>query len=563
MQNQIIRASSIRRASIAAAMITAAILGAIAFVPSLDNQFVYDDLASIVQNPLVNQPGPWHRFWREPYWARGISPDKLYRPLTTWSFRANVTLSGQDKPEPRSFHLVNLALHALASAGVALLAWRAANRAWAAWLAGALFATHPLHAEAVVTGYGRSELLAGLFGIWLMARYVRPYREGAGCRAPDSAAEGEARSRPRSEVRSPPSRSPWFHVGNSLLLLLAVMTKEHALMVWPALMLYDGWQYRRMRGAGREALSRWVNNRILPAHLGFILAATTFFLLRFSVFGEHYRMEPTRMRVWENPVGHAILIEHLLIPFRLLWVTLEITVWPRRLCPIWSIPAVSLPRELAPDVVAGMLLLALLVALSVALWRRGSALGALIGGLLILLAMPVQALPMANWLYAERWLYLPSALMAVPVAAGLARIPVAGWALGLAVSGVLLPASWQYGPKFADNRTMNQEVVERQPDNFQGRRNLAIVYCQQGSYREAIDAAREVIERFGPAVSDPYWVLIQSHLALGEGREALEAIETYEWTRRGLPGTSLTEERRRAEALVARKAGASRPAESH
>jgi hypothetical protein len=584
VQNQNRQPFLIGRASITAAMLVAAILGIVAFIPSVDNQFVYDDLPAIVENPLVTQPGPWYRFWREPYWPRGVSIDKLYRPLTTWSFRANVVLSGKDRPDARSFHLANLALHALTGAGVALLAWRVTGRAWAAWLAGILFAVHPLHTEAVVTGYGRSELLAALFGVWLMARYVRPGQVDSGFRVEASAegrgtrdegrekgaegpregtapAEGESGAAAGSASGHRSLRTAWFHVINAVLLLLAVMSKEHSLLVWPGLMLYDGWRYRRMRGADGEVRRQWFNERIAPAHLGFILATTVFFLLRFSVFGEHYRMNPTSMRVWENPVGHATLIEHLLTPFRLLWLTLEIIVWPRRLCPIWSIPAVSLPNGPAPDVVAGMLLLALLVTLSVVMWRRGSALGALLGGLLILLAIPVHALPMANWLYAERWLYLPSTLMAVLVAAALARVPVAGWALGLAAAGVLLPASWQYGPKFANNLIMNQEVIERQPDNFQGRRNLALAYYQQNAYREAIAAAREVVERFGPVVGDPYWVLIQSHLALGEGREAMEAINTYEWIRRDLPGTSLSRERERAEALLTAEASESRPAE--
>src|SRR5690606_17365331 len=107
------------------------------------------------------------------YWPRGVFGDTLYRPLTMWSFRANIVLWGDEEPDPRAFHMVNLALHGLAGAGVALLAWRLTGRGWAAWLAGALFATHPLHAEAVATAYGRSELLAGMLAVWLMARYVR------------------------------------------------------------------------------------------------------------------------------------------------------------------------------------------------------------------------------------------------------------------------------------------------------------------------------------------------------------------------------------------------------
>ncbi len=556
-----------------AALLAAAALAVITFAPAVDNQFVYDDRPIIVDNPLVNGPGPWYRFWLEPYWPRGVYADRLYRPLTIASFRANVVLAGQGEPvagHARAFHIVNVAIHALTSACVALLAWRVTRRPWAALLAGALFATHPLHTEAVVTGYGRSELLAGFFGVLLMARYIRPW-SGHSTRGPSAEAASykdnslaapadDVTSSAQPESRDPRSDAARFHALNALILLLALMSKEHSLFVWPVLILYDIWRFRRMRGPGRPSLRDWLNNVAAPAHAGFILAIATFFFFRFYVFGQFYRLEADRVRVWESPVAHATLVEHLLTPFRLLWLTLKLTVWPPALCPIWSIPALSLPNGLAPDVIAGMVLLVLIATLSAFAWRRGSPSGALLAGLLILLAIPVQALPMAHWLFAERWLYLPSVLMAVLVAAVLARVPVAGWALGLTAAVVLLPASWQYSSKFANNRIMNEEVVRRQPDNFQGRRNLAVALYYQGEYREAIEAAREVAERFKPGVSDPYWVILKSHLALGEGREALEAIDTYEWIRSSLPGPSLTEERQEAEALIARQASASRPA---
>jgi hypothetical protein len=41
----------------------------------------------------------------------------------------------------------------------------------------------------------------------------------------------------------------------------------------------------------------------------------------------------------------------------------------------------------------------------------------------------------------------------------------------------------------------------------------------------------------------------------------MEAINTYEWIRRDLPGTSLSRERERAEALLTAEASESRPAE--
>ena len=513
---------------LAAWLAAAALLGAVTFWPALDNAFVYDDYAFIVDNPVVTQSGPWYRPWREPYWPRHRSADKLYRPLTIWSFRANTVLAGRGAPDPWSFHLVNLVLHGLACAGVAVGAYRLTGQAAAACIAGALFATHPVHAEAVVTAYGRAELLAGLFCAWLLALHLRPADE----------------DRPR-RVR--------FHVASSLLFLAALMSKEHALLVWPALLLIDLAHRRR---SARDPSSRrlsprvWFDRVLAPQHVGFALAAAFFFCLRFSVFGQFYRLDNSRVRAWESPLAQASMVEHLLTPFRLLWLTLQCLVLPQRLCPTWSVPALSPADRLAPDVLAGMVLMVILVGLTWFLWRRRSLSGAVLGGLLVVLAIPIQALPLAHWFYAERWLYLPTVFIAMLIGSAAGRLRTPAAATGLAIALVLLPSSWQYTAKFADNETMHREVVRRQPDNFHGWRNLAAVLYFQGRYPEAILAANELIRRFGP-VSDAYMVQLKSYLELGDGERALEAIDQYEYLRRHLPAPQLTEDRQRAQALIA------------
>lgn len=588
------------RLTAVAGVFVAAGVGALAFKPAIHNQFVFDDYPFIVKNRAVTQPGPWYRFWRLPYWPKELWIDKLYRPLTTWSFRVDAVRSGHAQPatrpaqktpdatslpnrtdeallDPRPIHETNILLHALTSAGVAWLAWRLTRRPWSAWLAGMLFAAHPLHAEAVATGYGRSELLAGFFAVWLMARYVRlgtsardpgfylwgsSDRGGSQAVPPVSSAHdwrGADASSPNADPDVPSSRrstkpSPWFHVVNAGLLLAAVMSKEHALFVWPVLFVFDAWRYRQIPSVRRPPLRAWLNETAAGAHAGFMLAVSAFMYLRFWLFGWNFRLDASQVRFWESPVAHATLLENVLTPFRFAWLTLKLLLWPKALCPIWSVPALSLPRSLTPDVIAGMILIAGIVVLSVFLWKR-SANGPVLLGLLILSALPLQALPLGQWIFAERWLYLPSILIAVLVGTGLDRLSWWGRVTGLAIVVILIPATWQYASKFADFKTMVREVVRRQPDNFQGWQKLSALYWYEGEYQNAIQAAHEVIDRFShldtEPPADPYLVLLRSHLALGDGREALDAINTYEHLRTGKPGLSLTEERRRAEELVA------------
>jgi hypothetical protein len=393
---------------------------------------------------------------------------------------------------------------------------------------------HPVHTEAVVTGYGRAELLAGCLAAWLVARYLRTPPPGRG-----------------QPVR--------FHVINALLFLAAVMSKEHALLVWPVLLLIDLWRRRQLPTTDRPGLRDWLNRALGPSHVGFVFATAVFGFLRFTVFGYHLVLDSSRTLVWADPMGHATLAEYAFTPFRLAWLTLEVLAWPGRLCPIWAIPALLPADHLAWDVAAGMMLVASLAAVIGVCWWRAQLTGAVVAGILIALAIPVHALPLAHWLYAERWLYLPTVFMATAVGAGLSRLRWPGLTAGLAAALLLLPTTWQYGPKFADDRTLNREVVLRQPDNYMGRRNLAVQLYEDGEYTAAIQAANEIIERFNEnpglrqryePISMPYYILLKSFLALGDGRRALEALDTYEWLRRSIPQPSLITERREALALI-------------
>ncbi|HSA26138.1 MAG TPA: tetratricopeptide repeat protein [Phycisphaerae bacterium] len=519
------------------------ILAVVAFWPSLSNGFMYDDVPLVAKNPLVTEAGSWWRFWVEPWWPRGSSLDKLYRPLTMWSYRANAVLAGGGTElDPRSFRLTNLGLHALAALGVVLVGWRLTGSSAAGWISGSLFAVHPVHTEAVVTCYGRAEVLAGCLVVWLVFRYLRP--PGAG-------------------------RSWRWHLVNAVLLLAAVMSKEHAALIWPVLFSIDLWRWRRMSAGPRPGWRLWLNGALAPAHVGLVLALAGFFLLRYNVFGWTYVGDMTQVRAWEVPMAEATAAERLLTPFRLGWITLRVLCWPAALCPVWSVPATMPAGGLAADVVGGMVLVVGGVVLVGLCWRRGWLAGTMVLGGLVMMLIPAQALAVTMWWYAERWLYLPSVFAAVVVGVALARLGVAGCGLGISLAFLLLPSSWQYCPVFASDLAMNREVILRQPDSFQGRRNLALALYEAERYEEAIQAARECIERFngrashGPRfkpVEEPYWVLLKSYLALGDGARALEALDTYEAMRAHLPAPRLTEERRRALALITR--ASSRPAAS-
>ncbi|MGC4052055.1 MAG: hypothetical protein QM757_22180 [Paludibaculum sp.] len=125
-------------------LVVAALL---AFCGALGAPFQFDDF-SLLNDPALNSPNGWsHAFTAT-----------QTRPLTFLSFWLNLRFS----EAPWTFHLVSLVLHLLC-------VWLASGLLMellpvrAAWLAGAVFAFHPLQTEAVAYVFSRATLLAALF----------------------------------------------------------------------------------------------------------------------------------------------------------------------------------------------------------------------------------------------------------------------------------------------------------------------------------------------------------------------------------------------------------------
>lgn len=148
------------------------------YLNTLPGEFVFDDREVIVSNPLVTGPetGPAFLFSSH-YWQHVTPTGNLYRPLVIGSYAFNHALGGLN---PSGYHAVNVLLHALCSCLVLLLAVALRLPPGASFVAGALFATHPIHTEAVAGIVGRAELMAaaGVLGAWLL--HLRGRRQGAG-----------------------------------------------------------------------------------------------------------------------------------------------------------------------------------------------------------------------------------------------------------------------------------------------------------------------------------------------------------------------------------------------
>jgi tetratricopeptide (TPR) repeat protein len=134
-----------------------ALLAGAVYLPSLDNALVYDDQHLVELDRRFVEPGQLIEVWSNDYWP-GTRPSYNFRPLTTTSF-ALASRVGIDQ------RLINILLHAGCSVAAFILTLRLGISFFGASFAGALFALHPLHSEAIYLVVGRSELLAALMGL--------------------------------------------------------------------------------------------------------------------------------------------------------------------------------------------------------------------------------------------------------------------------------------------------------------------------------------------------------------------------------------------------------------
>lgn len=131
---------------------------ALVYLGSLWNRFALDDLYIVVLNPLVRAPSGLWRAFGASYWAGNLNTT-VYRPLAVATYAIDWMVGAASW-----FHLVNMLWHVAATLLVAMLARRWAGNA-AAFVAGVLFAIHPVHVEAVANVVGRNELMAAVFAL--------------------------------------------------------------------------------------------------------------------------------------------------------------------------------------------------------------------------------------------------------------------------------------------------------------------------------------------------------------------------------------------------------------
>ena len=451
--------SEASRTTLAGAVLTV-LLGAAAFLPTLDHGFVQDDVAIVRDNVFVRN-GDLAAIVARDYSAGAEGrDDSLYRPVLLATFLLHRGRGGV--VEASSAHAGNLALHLAASLLVLGLALRLGAGAAAAAAGAILFAVHPAHTAAVALLVGRADVLACVFGLAALVLYTRagPW-------------PGE------------PSRGPWAWRraawGTAACVFLAAGSKEPGWTVPGLLVLLDLFFRPRPEGFSRRfAIERLAS--LAPT----LLAVTVLLVLRTRALGVFPGLQ--RVLLFENPIVGLEGVERIATALACAGRYAALLAWPRTLSVDWSGHAIPVEGGIgSPWPLAGLLFLGLLVA-AIAAPRLPRAVSFAAAMFLLPYAIVSNLFLTAGAAFAERFVYLPSAgfcllvaLLLAPVLRGRVAIAVA---IAVALAGVVRTraavADWR------TDETLFEAVRRDVPLSPRAPLALARIRMAQGRHDEAL-----------------------------------------------------------------------------
>ena len=389
------------------------------------------------------------------------------------------------------YHMENVLLHAAS----AVLFWQLLRRLETpgAWLAGAVFALHPVMVESAGWITERKNVLSLILYLGALLAYGRFnsfWKEDNGSRA----------------------RHRGAYVLALLLCLGALLAKTTAFSL-PAVIVLIGW-WKRGRVGWRDD--------VLPTLPMFALA------IGFCLMTAH--LEKTHVGT-EGSEFALTFPERCLIAGRVPWFYIGKLLWPANLCfvyPRWQLDVWSWQQWLYPSAAVGVL---------AALWLarrwigRGPVTAAFffVGALFPLLGF-FNAFGMRYSFVWNHWVYLPS-LGLIALAAALAaraavvlRAPRAVYGVAAGALVALGTLTWRQGHAYQDTETLWRDTIAKNPQCWLGHTNLAEELLRQGRVSEAT-AESTTAFRIKPDAFEAIGTLGCALLAAGKVDEAIRQFE--------------------------------------
>lgn len=443
------------------------------FAPALHGGWMWDDRLDILDNPLLRTRAGLWKIWFEPTGLYDYYPLKFTIQWLQWHLWQSA---------PTGYHATNVALHATS----ALLVWRVSSRLGIrhGWLAGLIFAVHPLNVESVAWISELKNTLSLPLFLGAFERYLA----------------FDAAHRRRDYLIA-------------LGLFLAAMLCKTSVVAFPVFLLLFAW-WRRQRVVRRDlALAA-------PFFaVSFALGAVTWWFQRHAAIGGH---DPDF-----NPVGGWLA--RLACAGTSAAFYVGKFLWPAHLMPIY-------PRwPVNPPPIWALLPWFGIAAFAIWFWRRRATWGrhAILGfGWFLLFAAPVLGFVTItsqrfSWVM-DHLAYVPIlgliGLAAAAASAAIDRItPRWRWisaAGAVAVCTVAGIGSYRHARHFADEETLWTYNTRRNPTAWLAYFSLAKV--EQESHRfDAAMADYATAIRLRPDYADAYYNLANTLRSMGRLHDAI------------------------------------------
>ena len=452
------------------------VLTLIAYIPAMRAGFIWDDDRYVTNNPLLTAPDGLRRIWFS------LDSPSQYFPLVYTAFRFEYAFWGLD---PAGYHAVNVFLHIANALLVWLLLRRLSVRG--AWLAGAIFALHPIHVESVAWISERKNVLSTLFYLLSVLAWLKFVEKST----------------------ANPGR---YYVASMASALLALTAKTTACTL-PAALVLVLW-------LRNERIDRRRIVQILPfVGLGIALGLV-------SVWWEQYHQGT------KGPEFAFTPTDRILIASRAIWFYIGKLVWPARLAfnyPRWTID----PR----DAVQYMWLAACVVAaFGIWHWRRIIGKGTLAALIFFVAALSptlgfISLYTFRYTFVADHYQYIASIGLVGLIAAATTREWrqltlrfVMRYVLPSVVLLILGGLTWRQAQAYQDPPTLWRDVIAKYPASWMAHNNLGTELLAEGDFEEAAEHYAQAL-RAKPDLPEAHYNLGRAYAAVGKQKEAIAAYE--------------------------------------
>jgi hypothetical protein len=489
----------------------------VVYLSSVPGNFTFDDKLIQRDARIHGETSFWTIFVTD-YWYHyiGTVPD-LYRPLTIASYALNFAVAGLYSP---AFHVVNVLLHALFCGLLILLVDALLRDRSLAIVAGLLFATHPIHTEAVTSIVGRAEVTSALFlvaALYLHARRYTLWGMGKG-------------------VWLPAALLSYF---------CSLMSKETAI-VGPGLVVVVEYLNRlgsaRPSGAGEPGTATAFDAATLRRLAGelalYVGVAILYVYVRFRVLGRFLQEPPAK--AYYLLFGQPLLTR-LLTGFDVLAIYARLLIYPVTLSADYSYRQVPLVTSFdSAGAVIGMVLAAgLCAAFAWAVRKRILAIVLALAFFAVSYSIVSNLIVPIGVLVAERLMYLPSVGFCVGLAwvgltltrryadvlsHGVLRyLPV-----GVLAGVVLLYSARTFVRNFDwwDQETLYAATVQASPECHAARFNYSAVLMQTSKRPDRNQVALENLLKAYEIRPDHYPTLVNLSLLYMDQGQLDKARET-------------------------------------